>query len=150
MNHDNRKSYMAAESLEELRDIISAVDKQCPSKHDVIVTFLYSDYIEVIFQCIVEFSHRNIDEQIRALQKLGDLADHIRKHDVWFLHRGRRTITTGGEVTSDDRIIDLSLSKTGDGGGFVFGVPKLGISFNQSSKSRAGVLVARSHHPRVL
>lgn len=150
MSHDNRPSYMAAESLKELRDIISTVDRQSPSKHDIIITFLYSDYLEVIFQCIVEFGHRNVDQQIRALQKLGDLADHIHKHDVWFLHRGKRTIKTGDRIISDDRIIDLSLSKTGDGGGFVFSVPKLGISFSQSSKSRAGILVARSHHARVL
>ena len=103
MKPDNRLSYSAAESLEELRDILSAVNSQSTSKHDVIVTFLYSDYIEVIFQCMVEFSYRNIDDQIRALRKLGDLADYIVEHTNttgFFLHKGKRTIKTGKEVTS--------------------------------------------------
>lgn len=139
--------HSAAESLEKLRDVISSVNKQCRSRHDIIVTFLYSDYIEVIFQCMVEFDYRNADNQIGALRKLDCLADYLMEHkpNGFYMHTGKRTIRTGNKITADDRIVDLTLSKTGAKGGFVFSMPKLGISKEQSSKSRAGIIVACRH-----
>ena len=43
------------ESYVRHRTADSSVNKQFRSRHDIIVTFLYSDCIEVIFQCMVEF-----------------------------------------------------------------------------------------------
>lgn len=138
------------ESLRVLQGIISKVNKQCTSKHDIVVTFLYADEVEVIYECMVEFGYRDTDAQLAALRKMQCLVDYLMKNSDttgFYWHKGRRTVYSGNpsKVISDDLITDLTLSRTGEGGGFVFSIPKLGINYAQAVKSRIGIMTGCRH-----
>ena len=149
----------AADALRELNNIISKVDKECPSQSRIIPEFLLGTFQKIHFQCTIEYGYRDIHSQLEALEKLSALMEHISNNeDRWVLPYGKTTrrkwhthsFPAHGDAPSqrsahleiiEDDIMRASLSSHGNEGGVTFRLPVVDVQ--PEGKARVGVLVAR-------
>lgn len=113
----------------------------------------------VYFQCSVEYAARDIDDQVRAIQAIRALSEHVSANEPeWRLPTGRSVShkwlhapdgTYHLQVT-EKSVFDSSLSSPEGPGGFSFnfGPRFLQTRYAERDKPRVGLLVSHTYKSR--
>lgn len=163
---DNRFKNKSAAVLRELQTIISRVEKGCarsrfailPAFHSVrnVGTIKSWHHMEVLFLCSVEYRAKNIESQIRALERIGALSEHIaaiRGETEWRLPTGKILWThyekgpdgkSHPRRTEEDLAGDTPQSSPGGPPGVSFNIAAgaLGFSYSPGARPTVGMLVS--------
>ncbi len=165
-DEDYRFKNKSAEVLRELQTIIVKVEERCarsrfpilPAFHSVrnVGTIDSWHYMEVLFLCSVEYRAKKVESQIRALERIGTLSEHIsaiRGKTEWRLPTGKMVWThylkgpdgkSYPHRTEEDLAGDTPQSSPGGPAGVSFNIATgaLGFSYSPGSRPTVGMLVS--------
>ena len=156
--------YRAPEALEKLRAIIDAVEKRHPRSPSILPSFLsltYGGYEDqwhhayASFMCSVEYKQKDVDSQLRALEALKHLSEHISANEEgWDLPTGSKSVRREWHKApgpdgayhlqvTENSIMDSSVSEHGKGGAVSInlGVGPLQMNYTGPQQSWIGLLV---------
>lgn len=157
--------YRAPEALEKLCAIIDAVRERYPRTPSILPSFLSLTYggfenqwhhADANFMCSVQYKQKHVDSQLRALEALKRLSEHISANEEeWKLPIGKSKSVkwhTAPDGTyhphfTENSVMDSATSEHGEGACFSInlGVGPLQMNYTGPKKPWIGLLVRHRH-----